>query len=470
MIIQIARKEFLELSRDGRFRIAGGIVLALLLSAAAFGWQWRQDLVRHHEAAVAQERSIWESQGEKSPHSAAHYGVYAFKPSGGLSFFDPGTDAYTGVTTWLEAHKQNQFLYRPATDGHALQRFGQLTAAAVLQVLFPLLIILLSFSAFAGEREAGTLRLALSQGVSRSRLLAGKALGVAASLAVLLLPAVLVACAMLALTPEADGNLWIRVSLLACGYLLYLACFLLVSFAMSARAQSAQTALVALLGFWFLTCFVVPRAATDLAKRLYPTPSAQEFADALAADQESGIEGVDYNAYLETKTAELLQQYEAKTVEELPFNFAGWRLQTSEEYGNRIFDLHYSELWNRFESQDGLRRNLSVLSPTAAIRSFSMAMAGSDFVHFRHFAEAAEQYRRRLIEFLNADMREHAGEAGFAYLQSEELWSQAAAFAYQQPSAGWAWGRQLVAAAWLFVWFVVAALWAWRDTQTMEVA
>lgn len=470
MIIQVARKELLELSRDGRFRIAGGIVLALLLSAAAFGWQWRQDLVRDHEAAVAKERNIWESQGEKSPHSAAHYGVYAFKPSGGLSFFDPGTDAYTGVTAWLEAHKQNQFLYRPATDGHALQRFGQLTAAAVLQVLFPLLIILLSFSTFAGEREAGTLRLALSQGVSRSRLLAGKALGVTASLGVMLLPAVVVGCAMLALTPDADGNLWIRVALLSGGYLLYLSCFLLVSFAISAKVQSAQTALVALLGFWFLTCFVVPRAATDLAKRLYPTPSAQEFADAMAADQQAGLEGVDYNEYLEARTAELLREYNAETVEQLPFNFAGWRLQTSEEYGNRIFDQHYSALWNRYESQDGLRRTLSVLSPTAAIRSFSMGMAGSDFSHFRHFAEAAEQYRRRLIAFLNADMQEHAGEADFAYLQSQGLWTQAEKFAYQLPSASWAWGRQFVAVGWLLAWFAMAALWAWRSTRKMEVA
>jgi ABC-2 type transport system permease protein len=275
---------------------------------------------------------------------------------------------------------------------------------------------------------------------------------------------------MLALTPDADGSLWTRVAVLASGYLLYLSCFLLVSFAISAKVQSAQTALVALLGFWFLTCFVVPRAATDLAKRLYPTPSAQEFADAMAADQQAGLEGVDYNEYLEARTAELLREYNVETVEQLPFNFAGWSLQTSEEYGNRIFDQHYSALWNRYESQDGLRRTLSVLSPTAAIRSFSMGMAGSDFSHFRHFAEAAEQYRRRLIAFLNADMQAHAGEADFAYLQSQSLWNQAEAFAYQLPSAAWAWGRQLVAAGWLLVWFMIAGLWAWRSMRTMEVA
>lgn len=137
---------------------------------------------------------IWESQGEKSPHSAAHYGVYAFKPTGWLAFFGPGTEAYTGVTVWLEAHKQNQFLYRPASDGNTLQRFGELTAAAVLQLLLPLLIILLGFSTFAGERESGTLRQVLSLGVDRHDL----------ALGLLLVPAVLLGAAALT-AAEADS-------------------------------------------------------------------------------------------------------------------------------------------------------------------------------------------------------------------------------------------------------------------------
>jgi ABC-2 type transport system permease protein len=47
----------------------------------------------------------------------------------------------------------------------SLQRFSPLSMAFGLQILVPLLIVLLAFSAFTGERERGTLRQLLSIGV-----------------------------------------------------------------------------------------------------------------------------------------------------------------------------------------------------------------------------------------------------------------------------------------------------------------
>jgi ABC-2 type transport system permease protein len=58
--------------------------------------------------------------------------VYAFKPRLPLSFVDTGMDSFTGAAIWGEAHYQNPSRFRPAEDGTALQRFGELTAALVL--------------------------------------------------------------------------------------------------------------------------------------------------------------------------------------------------------------------------------------------------------------------------------------------------------------------------------------------------
>ena len=71
----------------------------------------------------------WLGQTKKNPHSAAHYGVYAFKPKSPLAIVDTGIDPYMGVAVWLEAHKQNEFKYRPAQDRTAVGRFGEMTAA-----------------------------------------------------------------------------------------------------------------------------------------------------------------------------------------------------------------------------------------------------------------------------------------------------------------------------------------------------
>ncbi len=91
---------------------------------------------------------------------------------------DTGIDPYVGVAAWLEAHRQNEFRYRPAQDRTSIQRFGELTAAEILQSLLPLFIIMLAFR----EREAGTLRQVLCLGVTRRDLLASKALGVAGAM------------------------------------------------------------------------------------------------------------------------------------------------------------------------------------------------------------------------------------------------------------------------------------------------
>ena len=55
----------------------------------------------------------------------------------------------------------------------------------------PLVIVLLTFSTFAGEREQGTLRQALATGVRGRELVLGKTVAVALLLACVLLPAVL---------------------------------------------------------------------------------------------------------------------------------------------------------------------------------------------------------------------------------------------------------------------------------------
>ncbi|MDE0394153.1 MAG: hypothetical protein OYK82_05180, partial [Gammaproteobacteria bacterium] len=131
MTRHIIKKEFTDMLRDGRFRWCSILVGALLLISLGHGWVQAREAQQELAAAQATARDHWESQGEKNPHSAAHYGIYAFKPRLALSFVDEGVDPYAGTSVWLEAHRQNDFLLRPAQDATAAQRVGALTAAQV---------------------------------------------------------------------------------------------------------------------------------------------------------------------------------------------------------------------------------------------------------------------------------------------------------------------------------------------------
>ena len=469
MIRRIARKEFTDMMRDGRFRWCSILVGSLLLVSLAHGWVQAQKAHQEHTAAQATAREHWETQGEKNPHSAAHYGVYAFKPRLALSFVDEGVDPFTGTSVWLEAHRQNDFLLRPAQDATAAQRIGALTAAQMLQHLVPLLIILLTFGAFASERERGTLRQLLATGVGWMELAVGKALGTSGALALLLVPAALVgAAALVVANPGPVASPVARGAVLGCVYLAYFIAFLALSLAVSARAKSARTALVFLLAVWVVNGLVATRVAVDLSKWLYPTPSALEFARTMEREMAAGAEDIAPPDMIESNER-LLAEHGVERVEDLPINAVGVYLQESEEFANRIFDRNYGALWDTFERQSLLQEALAAAAPLIAVRTLSMGLAGTDVEQHRHFATAAEAYRRDLMRRMNGDMTQNSLTGDFSYAAGAELWESVPPLEYAAPPLGWVLGNRFLSLAVLGAWLAGAILAAAHQVRRAEV-
>jgi ABC-2 type transport system permease protein len=464
MLTTIARKEAVELWRDGRFRWGAALVVALLAVALLSGWQHYRDIEASHTAATEATWQRWMSQGEKNPHSAAHYGVYAFKPVTPLSLVDQGVNSYTGVFTWLEAHNQNPFEYRPAQDAPALARFGQLTASTVLQLLVPLLIVLLGFSAITAEREAGTLRLLLSAGVKRGTLAAGKAAGLALGLGVLLVPAALVGALALLTTGSAGAGDTVaavsplRVALLGGSYLLYFAAILGLTLAVSAWARTARAALVTLLGLWIVNALVAPRVATDVARARAPLPAAEVFRAAIADDLRNGIDGHSpQDKRQQALRDSVLAAYGVDSLEQLPVNYAGISLQASEEYANRVYDRHYGTLARTLLAQEDLHRQLGLAAPLLAVRSASMGLAGTDVFHHEHFVRAAEEHRRLIQRILNADIVENS-RFGQTYTAGPDLWARVPEFEYQPPALAAVLANEAPSLLLLAVWVLLAGV------------
>jgi ABC-2 type transport system permease protein len=464
MIARIARKEFTEMLRDGRYAWAAAIVFALLLASIVMGGKHYREVKRQHELAQAETREQWLRQPAKNPHSAAHYGIYAFKPKMLPAMLDRGVDPFTGQAAWLEAHKQNEFKFRPAQDSTAVQRFGELTAATVMQLLIPLLVILLSFSAFAGERELGTLRQLLSLGVRKTDLAWGKALGIAGALGALIVPATIVGVFALALTSDSGpaamlGASAARMAWMFAAYLLYFGVFIGVSLAVSAKAKSSQLALVALLAFWIVNGLIAPRAIADLARRVHPTPSAFAFQQAIDREMQQGPDGHDSaDKRAEALKQKVLKQYGVDRLEALPVNFAGISLQAGEEHGDVVFERHYGRLWDQFGQQNRLKQIAGAAAPMLAIQSVSMGLAGTDFAQHQDFAAAAEQYRRMLVKKMNDDMTFNAGKQDFSYLAQPAVWQSVEDFRYEAPSTGWVLRNQAISLVLLTLWFVAAGV------------
>jgi ABC-2 type transport system permease protein len=467
MVWRIARKELIDLTRDGRFRVLSAIVLAVSVVSLLAGWKQYAELSQQHETASAATREQWVNQPEKNPHSAAHYGVYAFKPKSQLAIVDTGIDPYMGVAVWLEAHNQNEFKYRPAQDRTAVQRFGEMTGAEVLQVLLPLFIVLMTFSAYSGEREQGTLRQLLSLGVRRRDLVVGKALGIGAALALVLLPSLVLG--IIAMSMTLQGGLLagdpLRAVLLGIVYAVYFAVLVAIALGVSAWARSSRLALVVLLSFWFANGLIASRAASDVAAALHPTPSAIEFQKGMQADLNDRTE---LQARLDRRREELMRQYNVETFDALPVAFSGISLQEGEEHANHVYDRHYGRLFDLYERQNRVYQLAGVVAPMLAVRSLSMGLAGTDFLQHRDFLNAAEDYRRDMQRLLNDDIVQNQ-RPGQVYLAGRTLWEQGPSFPYEAPPVGWVLNAYTTSLLALALWLVAATAWMLRGSTTARV-
>lgn len=461
MITRIARKEMTEMFRDGRFRWASAIVLGLIVIATLTGVRSFRALDAEQAAAQAAMRGFWVDQGAKNPHSAAHYGLWVFKPKMPLSFIDQGVDSFTGVTTWLEAHKQNEFTRRPAMDQASVARFGEWTAAAVLQLLVPLLIIMLAFSAFTAERESGTLKQLAAIGVPMSHLMRGKALGTAAALAMVVVPATVLGVLALALSSgfSRGADDLVRFGAMIAVYLVYFLVVLVITLAVSARARSSRAALLTLLAFWTVNSLIAPRAIADLARRVHPTTSSFAFQQAIADDLANGIDGHNpADARRKAVEAKALREYGVLTLDALPVNFDAIAMQESEEYGNQVFDKHFNGLYDRYRAQNTLTQLGAAVAPLLAVRSLSMGLAGTDVEQHRDFATKAEQYRRGLVAFTNNYFRDNTQTGAWDWKAPPEVWAKYPAFAYEAPTVASTIAPQRRAIVVLAGWLVVAVI------------
>jgi ABC-2 type transport system permease protein len=467
MIATVARKEFRGALRDGRV-LAGACVL-LLLGLVALASAGARYASLSSERAVAQAliQEQWTEQGDKNPHSAAHYGIYAFRPALPLSFFDPGVLAYEGVSIWLEAHKRNFPAGRPADDMTALARFGELSLGFVFQALVPLGLLLMTYAAFSSERESGTLRQVLASGVTPAQLFAGKFLGLGGAALLLLAPLLLLCLGALVYT---SGTTWLPAALVLLGAcIVYAALVLLLALTVSARASSSQSALLVLLAFWAVVTFVVPRIAADLGRILQPTPTLGEFQRGVDADLATGLEGESPAARVEKRRAQLLQLYKVEREQDLPINFQGIVFGIQDEVSNAVYDKHFGMLERAIDAQVDVFEAASVLSPRMALGLISQEVAGTSLQHQRYFERGAEAFRRTLMDILNRDIAMNSKSGQADYRAGPGLWRQTGEYRFEPEPLSASLARCAAPLTVLVLWFAVLLGASVATTRRLQV-
>ncbi|RMB07654.1 DUF3526 domain-containing protein [Eilatimonas milleporae] len=432
MTSAIALNEIRLLTRNGPALALAVLLTGLMVAAALASVQRTTAFEAEHMAAEKMDRTVWDGQGARNPHSAAHFARYAFKPVPSLSAFDPGIVDHAGIAIWMEAHYRDPALFRRAEDTAQGLGLAALTPAWVLQSVGPLVIILLLFSTIAGEREDGTLRQLVASGVAAPAIISGKLLGGMAAMLLVLAPAlgvgVLITAGAGHETSVSDFS--VRLIGLVALYTVYFIIMGLIAVGVSALVKTRRDAFLTLIAIWAAMVIVMPVLSAGMAGTIFKQQGTEDIQRQLSAASSAYWEDSDKQ---DADKAELMARYGVSDVKDMPVNWEAYQLQKSEEDANPLFDAIYGELDTVHARQETLMSATALMSPTVAVAFLSSGLAGTDRIHHVAYAAAAEGHRRDMVKQLNEDMFNNAGEAGYRYTADRALWTAVEDFAHIPP-------------------------------------
>jgi ABC-2 type transport system permease protein len=314
--------------------------------------------------------------------------------------------------------------------------------AMILQILVPLVIFFIGFNTVAADRENGTLKILLGQGVSWTEILTGKILGLLGiALSILLLGIVLLVVTCLTIPQNQftanDGLLigWI----LLC-YVLYFGIICMIAVVISAYSRTSKLALLSLISLWLLWAIILPRSMQAAGNFLYASPSRIEFEAAIEKDliQKGDSHNPD-DPYYKTLKDSVLKAHNVSSVEQLPFNYGGYQMKEGERISATIYNQHLFALLKRYEQQNDVSRLSAFVNPLLALRNISMGISGTGFNTYMQFQQQAEDYRYQLAQHMN-DLQiklisnKKLGDQDKPYSISREYWKSLPDFSYKVDS------------------------------------
>ena len=431
---EIIINEWIGYFRNKLFLYVGVFFCFFLCLVAFLGIIQNNKLNAEQELAHEHIRSQWDEMEASNPHSAAHYGTYAFKPVSVLNSIDEGIISVTGNVLRLEGHRQNDIVFSEASQSLMISKFGKLKPSLIFQFIIPLLLIFFSFNTYMSERNSGRLKLMLVQGASLRKVVFSKVLSIWFIGLFLLL--ITLFFQLLFNFNNLNSDIFTRLSILFLSYSFYYLILINITVLLSVIFKSSTAALSLTVLTWVFWTIFFPTIMGNTTEKLFPLPTRIEFKEAMSEDRSKGIDG--HNPRGERRDAlekATLEKYNVDKLEDLPINFSGIVMQEDEEYGNMVWDKHFGDLYSKLEKQKSNYQLSGFINPFASLQNLSMGSSGSDMFHHLDFLTKAESYRRIFIKTLNDEYAfggSKTGERGWK--ATNEFFRSVKDFKYELPT------------------------------------
>jgi ABC-type transport system involved in multi-copper enzyme maturation permease subunit len=407
LIKTIVRKEFLDHLLSFKFIacVLVGLVLTIISTVVLAG-NYRDRLDDCDKGMARAENAL-----TRVPvYSYLEVDIYK-KPSP-LSIIVPGIESRVGDSATITHREIPVSLKGGLVKNEFSTIFSFFDLSSIVVTIFTILAILLSYNSISGEKEEGTLSLALSNAVPRARFLAGKALGGIISLAVPLTLCFLVAALILVLSKgvELDREFFASYFLIYLFSLIYLTSVLLIGIFVSSRTRSSFQSLIILLAFYLFSVFLLPLMISSFAEKSAAQKARNygEGINVLLKEENVKIRQVNSRAPTQRSWAVMKSSGEKVILGRLnpPETIAYYEYLWEQigrlrvEYAQKTYTLRQKE--SQIREQIGRVRNawLAFLPPSGFLRAAELE-AGTGRDNLNRFFQQLALYWHQYVRYLD---------------------------------------------------------------------
>jgi len=293
----------------------------------------------------------------------------------------------------------------------------------IVAILLSLAALVFSYDAVCGEKEDGTLKLMLSNGLPRAKILFGKVVGGTLTLLAPFLVALILGQIIILLTPRLawSGADWAALGLLFVGAALYVSFFFVLGLFISALHHSSSASIMTSLCAWVVFVLVLPNLSPYLASLVSPAPSrikvGRETARLTDVDRdELGQKLVKerlrefYKKYPALTKNSFGAEAKARAEKDPAFKEAlearTKEVQAAWDEANRVqsakANVLRDDLARKEEAQSKLAKTFSMASPAADFSYLAADLTSTGLRNRKHFAELARLWDRAYWDYVRA--------------------------------------------------------------------
>jgi ABC-type transport system involved in multi-copper enzyme maturation permease subunit len=378
----IFKKELLDQILSPKFLIVSLLCLVLIPASLLLNYSNYQNVF--HEYDSSQKETKNSTTVYREPSVLATFGI-------GLESVLPGKVAFAKYETDAKGiQAQNEVLS---------QINGKLDFVVITSFLLGLFAILYAGTMASGEKEAGTLKLVLSNPAKRSTVIAAKFLG---GFSVLMIPfAVSTLLGGLLLLFEgfplfADGNMG-RVLFLIVLSVLYLAALFSLGLLISTLTHRTSLALLAGFFVWIFLTFVIPKTSEPLAGLIHRIPS-EEVMKANRTQVRNQIEKEKGKALAPLMAKYLPNDGQGKWDWDAYTKARGPVAKDYEELLDQTLQKFDADYERQKAAQRALSLNIARLSPASAYTQASLNFCHTGIADLENFSRSLQAHAIQLYQ------------------------------------------------------------------------